>query len=373
MIYVLFFLVAIALVLNRISKSYVLHDFSYSREISKKTVEIDEEFEIATVAENNKLLPITFLQIIEKLPQALKYRFKAGVTESGEYIFHKMAMMMLPYQRIKRVYKVFCSQRGRFIFRDVTLIAGDMLGLNTTAEDREHLQEVVALPEKADLEEAIMPYGNCYGDISVRRWIIDDPILTVGIREYTGSEPFKTIHWPSSLKSGSLMVKKFDYTTDNTVMIALNIESSKPFWSGMNVGKIEKCISIARGVVEHFEEAGIPYGLACDAHYDGFPGNENIGEAGFGKAHYSNTVENLGRIGYSIAMPFEELLNSLMTSPMSFTTFVIITPAMLEEYIMPINRLRERSMKTVVISMDKNNLSCLSGDILTYIERGSSL
>ena len=106
MIYVLFFLVAIALVLNRISKSYVLHDFSYSREISKKTVEIDEEFEIATVAENNKLLPITFLQIIEKLPQALKYRFKAGVTESGEYIFHKMAMMMLPYQRIKRVYKV---------------------------------------------------------------------------------------------------------------------------------------------------------------------------------------------------------------------------------------------------------------------------
>lgn len=369
MIYVLIFLILIALVLNILSKKYVLHKLYYGREISKKIVEIDEEFEIVTVVENRKLLPVTFLQVAEKFPSALRYRFKASFMESNEYMFHKTAMLVLPYQRIKRSYKVFCNKRGRLIFRDVSLIGGDMLGLNTSVKDLEYLQEVVVLPEKIDLANEIVPYGSYYGDISVKRWIIDDPILSVGVREYTGTEPMKNIHWPSSLRTGGLMVKQFDFTSDNTVMIALNIECSKPFWSGMNIQKIEKCISIARGVIENFEEAGTPYGLATDAHYNGSQNFSSIEAAGFGRVHYNNTVESLGRIEYGICMSFEELLRRIARGAGSYTTFVIITPVVLEDYIDSINSLSERAVRTVLISLDINNLEHLKSGILTYVER----
>ncbi len=75
------------------------------------------------------------------------------------------------------------------------------------------------------MQEELAPAGALLGDISVRRWIVDDPpLMTIGIREYTGNEPERYIHWPSSMKHNKLMVKNFDFTTDNSVLIALNMK-----------------------------------------------------------------------------------------------------------------------------------------------------
>ncbi len=78
--------------------------------------------------------------------------------------------------------------------------------------------------------------------------------MTIGIREYTGNEPERYIHWPSSMKYNELMVRNFDFTTDNSVLIALNIETMKPSWEPIEEDLIENCISIARGVMEELEE-----------------------------------------------------------------------------------------------------------------------
>ncbi|MDI6602423.1 MAG: DUF58 domain-containing protein [Thermoanaerobacteraceae bacterium] len=369
MIYALIFLVIIGITLNSISKKYVLYNLTYRREISKKIVEIGEEFEVVTVVENRKMLPVTFLQVIEKFPSSLNYKFKAVIQPTADYVYHTTTMLIMPYQRVKRNYRVYCNKRGRFIFRDVTLIGGDLLGFNTTIDNVDYSQDIVVLPKVADLDSTIIPYGDYNGDFSVKRWIIDDPVLTIGIKEYTGTEPEKTIHWPSSLKSGRLMVKKFDYTSDNTVMVLLNIECSKPFWAGIKQEEIEECISIARAVVEKFEESGIPYGFTTDAYYSGNNGGGSAQAAGFGATHYYNIVENLGRIDYDICMSFEELLLKQMNNNGNYTTFVIITPSILEPYIEPINNLSKKAMKTIVITLGNTNMEYLNGDILAFIKR----
>ena len=38
------------------------------------------------------------------------------------------------------------------------------------------------------------------GDVSVRRFIYEDPVLTTGFREYTGREPMKHISWTQSAR-----------------------------------------------------------------------------------------------------------------------------------------------------------------------------
>ncbi|MGC9064750.1 MAG: DUF58 domain-containing protein, partial [bacterium] len=228
MVYVLVFLIILGIGLNSLSKKYALKGVRYSREISKKIVEVNEDFDIVTVIENRKALPVTFFQIIERFPATIQYRFRTDRFKTVEFLYHTITMFLLPYQRIKRTYVAYCDKRGRYIFSDVSLIAGDLLGLNTFTKGLDYWQEIIALPKPVDLREEIIPYGDYNGELSVERWIIDDPTMIIGIREYTGLEPAKTIHWPSSARHNSLMVRKFDFTMENTTMIFLNIECVKP-------------------------------------------------------------------------------------------------------------------------------------------------
>jgi hypothetical protein len=350
------------------SRKYALNNLKYSRSFSKSVVEIDEEFEVETTMENNKYLPVSFLQISEDYPSLLSYKQKPLKMINVDEAANVYTMTMLPFQRVKRRYKVSASKRGRYLCKDVTLLVGDLLGLQMYRQPLEFLHEFVVLPQKANLEEAIVSYGDYNGDVSVRRWIIEDPILTVGVRDYTGLEPQKSIHWPSSLKGGRLMVKKFDFTTDNRVMIVLNVETFKPFWMNIDHKRIEKCISMIRTIVEEFEEQGIPYGFWGNGQVMGEIGSDVI-MPGWGPNHLGNILEQLGRTDYSITMQFEEIMADLISMYIKYSTYVLVMPFVLESYVEYINRLSEQCEKFILISLDKKNLEYLNPRILTFVER----
>ncbi|MBC7320024.1 DUF58 domain-containing protein, partial [bacterium] len=351
MAYLLLFLIIVGIILNRLSKKYTLFGVTYQREISKKILEIGEDFHITTVVENRKLFPVTFLQIIERFPAGIEYKFRADQFKTVEFLYHTITMFLLPFQRIKRVYTAVSSKRGRYIFEDVSLIGGDLLGLNTFVKSIRYNQELIVLPKSIDLERELIPYGNYNGNLSVQRWIIDDPTMIIGVKEYTGLEPAKIIHWPSSLRTGNLMVKKFDFTLENTAMIILNVECDKPFWVDIKADDIEKCISITRSVMERFESMGMPYGFATNSIMHGLPANRNIVYPSLGISYLETLLECLGRASYSVSLTFEELLSRLSRRDISCSTYVIITPKVLDSYVEPINSLASELEEVILISL----------------------
>lgn len=371
MAYLLLFLVVLGIVLNKLSKKYTLFGVTYSREISKKLLEIGEDFHITTVIENRKFLPVTFLQIIERFPAGIEYRFRADQFKTVEFLYHTITMFLLPFQRIKRIYTATSYKRGRYIFEDVSIIGGDLLGLNTFVKSIRYNQEIVVLPKTVDLESELIPYGNYNGNLSVQRWIIDDPTMIIGIKEYTGLEPAKTIHWPSSLRMGNLMVKKFDFTLENTAMIILNVECDKPFWVDIKPNDIERCISITRGVMERFEALGMPYGFATNSIMHGLPASRNVVYPSAGPSHLEVLLECLGRVSYSISLTFEELLLRLNRKDLHCSTYVIITPKVLESYVEPINNLTSELEEVILISLKDENMEFISQDVLKYLDRGA--
>ncbi|MEN2984575.1 MAG: DUF58 domain-containing protein [Dictyoglomaceae bacterium] len=365
----LFFLILLGILINIFAKRYILYNVYYKREISKKIVEIGEEFTITTTIENRKLLPVTFLQIIEQLPSVLEYRFKIERFIVKGFFYHTMTFFLLPFQRIKRSYKATCNTRGRYIFGEVSLLGGDFLGLNVISQNLFLNQEIIVLPKKIDIEKEIIPYGDYNGDISVRRWIIDDPTMIIGIKEYTGQEPAKTIHWPLSLKHGELMVKNFDFTYENNSMIILNVECSKPYWLRIDEDGIENCISIARGIGEIFYERKIPFGFVTNALIHGLPREENIIHPSLGDLHFSIFMEYLGRISYNVNLPLENILASYLDKSSLISTYVIITPKVLKEYITYINSLRNDLNKIILISIYPDNLEFISNRIIKYFTK----
>lgn len=360
-------LISITFILNTLSIKYGTKNIFYSRKLSKNKIEIGEEFEITTIIENRKAIPITFLRVSERLPNTLSYKFNVNLVETKNSLFHTFFMFAMPYERIKRTYKAIGKKRGGYTFREVNLTVGDFIGLKTSLKEINYLQELVVLPKKIRMEDVLIPYGKYYGDISVRRWIIDDPLMTIGIKEYTGNEPEKHIHWPSSLKTGDLMVRNFDYTTDSSVGIILNIESSKPFWADIREESIEMCISLCRDILENLEKEKVPYSLLVNSHVSSFYRENNFIHPGLGYNHFQYVLESLGRLSYGVSYPFEEFLRRINNQRYNFTSYIVVTPRLFESYLEPLERLKGKTNRLILISLEEYYLDKLDENIMVYV------
>ena len=348
-------LILVVYLINKLTLYYGMRDLNYTMEIKKETAEIGEEIEVISVIENKKYFTVSFLRVFEYFPKGFNKRERT------------YNLFMMPYQRIRRTYKMDIDRRGRYLVKDVNLEIGDFIGFKSKKQKVEVGEEIVVFPEKIKLEKSIVALGSLSGDISVKRWIIEDPLMTIGIREYTGNEPEKYIHWPSSAKYGSLMVKDFDFTTDNSVIVVLNLETMKPSWKDPEEDLIEKVISLTRVVMEEFEEARIPYGLAINSNSEESSYERGyFSHPGLGKNHLDTMLRVLGRLDYKVPPFFETTLINISRRRANYSTAVIITARILETYIEPINLLSRSVSRAVVISLEEDNLDDLNNNIIKY-------
>lgn len=355
MIWLLFGLILFTYILNKLSLDYGFKNLNYKMEFEKQIVEIGEEIQITSTIENNKILSISYLKVKESFP--------AGFNQEKNIY----TIFIMPFQRVKRKYNIVGNKRGKHKFRSISLEIGDFTGFNKVYKEKKINENIVVLPRKVDLKDSISPVGDLYGDISVNRWIIDDPLMTVGIREYNLNDPQNFIHWPSSVKYNQLMVKKFDFTTDNSIMILLNIESSKPYWKDIKISHIERAIEITRSVIEECEEAKIPYGFASNGYNKNTDYNTGyFYPSGLGPIHRMKFLQVLGSIDYIISNEFEDSVKDLARRQGNYSTVVVITPNIMDSYIQALNKLNRNVAKTVVISMGEENLDRLDKNIRTF-------
>jgi uncharacterized protein (DUF58 family) len=365
MIFAVILLVVAGFVLNSIIIKHAFDKVEHARYVINDIIEIGETIEIKSVIENQKFLPVLSFEVRYSIPEAITYLSGEKV---GEMRFNAF---LLPFQRVKRINRLKGTMRGVYVLNKLELSSGDLLGMKMITLEKEDFKEIIVLPQKIDIEKQLVLYSEYYGDVSVKRWVMDDPILTIGLKEYTGMEPQKHIHWPSSLARGSLMVKKFDYTTDNSAFIILNNESSKPAWYNINNENIEKCISFARSVAECFESINSSYGLITNANIIGNDKDMGFVNAGLGEVHLSNILEVLGRMHNTPKLEFEETLQTALNLNSSSGTYIIITPVVMEEYIEYINAFCNKGSKIIVISPNSVNFEFLDSSVIKYSERGA--
>lgn len=369
------FFIVIVFTLNYISTKYIFKGISYSRNISKHIVEVREQFNIEIEVENDRYLPATFLQVVERFPDTFEYMTTVNAEKIKGYLIHTSTLFIMPHKRVTRIYNVCCNHRGYYDFNnhDVTINEGDLVGANIYNKTLPYKNELIVLPEKSDINSELIPYGSYVGNMSVKRWILEDPVMIIGVREYTGVEPQKNIHWNSSLKCGNLMVKEFDHTTDSKVIIMFNMECLMPFPLALpdkEKNKIERCISIVRGFIEELAEKGMSYGFATNAVIKGGE-NENFVPPAFGQNYMYHMFENLGRIVYELKQKFVDFLEDTSDKLDKSISLVIVTPTIDARYISEINAISSKCSRTLVVSLDSRNISSLNHNIITFIDGGT--
>ena len=260
---------------------------------------------------NNWVFPVLFINLYEYMPEGAAISGKKGNSEAH-------SLFLLPHSSFRHSLVFTLPKRGVYKSGKYYVQTGDFLGFKSWVTTGEIDCGVTVMPKLCRDEPVLRILGGYIGDISVRRFIMEDPVLTVGYREYTGREPMKKISWTQSARMGELIVKNSDFTVDANAAVVLNMAS------GSDAEK-EKSFEIVRTVCERLEQERIPYQFLSN----GDAGNL---EEGFGKKHLDQLMTNLGRSNLYGSFPFDSLIERCIRErKRSRSYFVISAPLSAEE------------------------------------------
>ena len=288
-----------------------------SCEVDMNLTEPDEIMTLRYRVGNTGFWPLPFVMI--------SFAFSDGVEvrEDEEWIkahrvggmlgrMYCVRMGLRPHRALEGRLRVSIRERGVHNLGKVYVETGDFLGLRSRFRSIDIPGSVIWTARFLEEDPQLEPLGGFLGDVSVRRFILEDPCLVLGYREYTGAEPLKQISWVQTARTGQLIVKKHDFTVDADVAVLVLEEACQE-------PVAERCLSLTRTVCERLEEARIPYAVLS---------NGDLFETakGGGRIH---SFEIQRRIGCSRFVRFrrcEDLVDRWQDSSLSSRGWIVIAP-----------------------------------------------
>lgn len=343
-----FILLIVALLVERWSLKHALNGVKYDVRLSKQLMEIGEKIDMITTLRMTERRFVPYLKLTEEVPTDFQVEAKRRVNGFDEKRSRiSSSTYLMPRQKVTRRLAGAFPARGRYVFTGATMYGGDFLGLNEQVKYAVVLREAVVMPKPLAAPDVVDTLGGFLGDISVNRFIMEDPVLTLGFREYTGREPMKHISWPVSARMGELMVKNFDYTLELSVSVILNVDSASYGPEGLDLR--EKCFSLTRDVCEVLEEKRIKYAFYTNSVAAGMVGAWSYISEGLGGAHLMNILEGLGRCTQASLFRTPALIENAERRAEAGRAHVIVTPRRDDIDPRDIERLRARTGANVLV------------------------
>lgn len=227
----------------------------------------DEELELIEEIDNAKLLPLPWVRTEISCSRWLTFHGSRDTRKDDTQKGLISGIFTLrSRQKCRRTWKIKAEKRGMFTLDDVSVTVSDLFGLVRSARVIRLGQQLRILPTPAEIEPGEMSGDAFIGDIPVRRFVLPDPFVISGAREYTGREPMNRIHWAQSARSGSLMVYCNEFTTERRVLILLNIQRS---FHGerqqMSVPVLEALIKGAAYMMERCTQSHTEFALSVNS------------------------------------------------------------------------------------------------------------
>lgn len=322
---IIFLLVFAALLywVEEYSMEHGLDRTSFRTETDQVLVEPGEIFLWTMTMTNEKRIMIPYLKVREQVPAGLYFAENGEPVEKNERSGLTSTLYLSGRQQVKFTREVALSTRGRHFFRGVSAEAGDFLGLKSITESYPELREVVVKPRPLGSVALRELLGGFLGERSVRKSLMEDPVITIGFRDYTGREPFRSISWTQSARHNRLLVKQYDCTADVSCTVLLNTDSVN---DGNRSARLEICYSLVRSACEELEKKKIPYDFRTNGVIAGAIGSWNYVGEGLGTGHLETVLEGLGRMTAEAKSPAEEFLRNARRQVRAGQSLILVTP-----------------------------------------------
>ena len=252
----------------------------YDRRFSRRSAYEGEQVNLVEIIRNRKILPVPWIRVESRISPNLRFGH-GGQSEEREISadqYHKSVFFMGPFSQITRRHDVACLRRGHYEAGSVAMTAGDLMAMWMKTKQMNLDCALDVYPRLLSEDELDTPSTRWQGELAVKRWIMPDPFLVSGIRDYRPGDPMRDVHWRASARTGTLQVKTRDYTADPRMLVVLNVQASEEQWGDLmdyEQEGIEQGIRIAATLCRRALDAGVEAGFATNACM--------IGEKGTGK------------------------------------------------------------------------------------------
>lgn len=312
---------------SRVFQLFVLRRIKYERHFKVKACYSGDQVELIEEMSNAKWLPVPWLRVESQLSSHLHFQQLENLSVSSGHLYqnHKSFFSLSPYTKITRKHRMICANRGWYKLQTVTLTGGDLLGLSSTSEQILLSGELIVYPKPAHVPVQELPYHSWQGDHSVRRWIISDPFVIAGVREYQAGDTYKQINWKATAKTGLLQVQQHDFTADRRLMIYLNVDDTEGMWRSVtDIALIERGIEWAAGSAEAVIQQGMEVGFAANMPISGMRESVHIEPRG-GHEHLMEIFEAMAKLELERTELFYQMLEREALSGSSERDVLMIT------------------------------------------------
>ncbi len=331
-----------------------LKNVDYTCRFSKERAYAGDKVEFIEVLSNKKLIPIPWVRVEGKISPWLRFGNQENFDVSLEQ-FHKSVFFLGSYSRITRRHAVTCLRRGCYDCRLVSVTGGDLFGVSHVSRDFTCPAKLIVYPAAAPAEELPREALNWQGEASVRRWIMPDPVLITGIREYRYGDNRRDVHWGATAKTGVMQVKTRDYTVCPRLLLLLNTQISENLWNGMEpeaVEFLENGVSIAAALALWAYEHGMEVGLKSNGSCVLSPGSAVSVPIERSANQLEAIFEALAALEIKMQTPFASFLDGLAGSGVSMLDIVIISAYNSEKISQCSDRLRAMGNSVTFIPIE---------------------
>ncbi len=216
-----------------------------------------EQNELIEVVTNAKLLPVSILRVRFYVSKHLDFGGEKNVSVS-DMSYKSDVFSVMFFQKITRSIAFLCKRRGYYNIDKIEIVSYNLFVKTHLTASCECDANILVLARSAPAKKMDVLYKNIYGDVILKRAFLSDPFEFKGIRAYDASDSIKDINWKASSSSEDLLVNVHGYTSNQQVMVVLNVLGDNDF---VEDRVIESCISIAQGLCVRFAKSGVPTGL----------------------------------------------------------------------------------------------------------------
>jgi uncharacterized protein (DUF58 family) len=218
--------------------------------------------DLTLTVENRKPLPLPWLHIEDELPDVLPVQgLRLAVASSPERALMGNAFALRAYQRVRRHYRLQAAVRGAYRLGPARVRTSDPFGLLT----RETTVEVPAIllvqPLVAPLERFGLAPDAPFGERKAPRRLLEDPLRTVGVRDYAPGDEPRRVHWKATARTGKLQSKIYEPSSRHTLALFLDVRTYQRATLGYDAALVELAVAATASVAAWALQQGYAAGV----------------------------------------------------------------------------------------------------------------
>jgi uncharacterized protein (DUF58 family) len=343
----LFVVTAVTWVWNQLS----LFGLHYDRKLSESRAFLGENIELTLEVRNRKFLPLTWLEVMDVFPPQLSM-------EGAEVIPNKSSNLgdfrtfwtPGPFQGLRRRFTIHCTERGYHTYGPATVSTGDGFGFFTrkaVAPDRNHL---IVYPRLYSVAELRLPAKNPFGQKGARDRLFEDPLRTMGIREWQPADGLRRVHWKATARNQRMLSRLYEPSEEPQMLVFLNVTTLPRHWQGSIPELTERVISVAASLSAMCVEERVPVGLVSNGM---LPGSDQPLRLLPGRSpnQLVRILESLAGVTPFASLPIEEMV--LRESPKLpwGSTLLVVTAIAHDELLAALLELDQAGREVVLFTL----------------------